>query len=58
MIKALYELDKPIVVAAHGVAAGGGVAFALIADICIASATTKFVNVFAPKLGLVPDCTL
>ena len=57
MAEALYTLEKPLVVAVNGVAAGGGVGLALLGDIVIASESARFVQVFAPKLGLVPDRT-
>jgi 2-(1,2-epoxy-1,2-dihydrophenyl)acetyl-CoA isomerase len=50
---------KPMVAAVNGVAAGGGVALALAADIVLAARSASFVQVFGPRLGLVPDmgCT-
>ena len=56
MTKAFYEMQKPLIVAVNGVAAGGGVGLALLGDIVIAAESARFVNVFAPKLGIVPDC--
>ena len=57
--QAWYELDKPLVVAVNGVAAGGGVGLALTGDFLLAAESSSFVQVFAPKLALVPDmgCT-
>jgi 2-(1,2-epoxy-1,2-dihydrophenyl)acetyl-CoA isomerase len=52
---AWYELPIPVIAAVNGVAAGAGVSFALTADIVIAARSASFVQVFAPKLGLVPD---
>ena len=59
MMRELYDLPKPIVAAVNGVAAGGGVGLALAADIVIASHSASFVQVFGPRLGLIPDlgCT-
>jgi len=59
MMNELYELDKPIVAAVNGVAAGGGAGLALAADIVIAARSASFIQVFGPKLGIVPDlgCT-
>ena len=57
MTRALYELEKPLIVAVNGVAAGGGVGLALLGDIVLAAESSKFVNVFASKLGLAPDCS-
>jgi 2-(1,2-epoxy-1,2-dihydrophenyl)acetyl-CoA isomerase len=55
MMKAIYELEKPIIVAVNGVAAGGGVGLALVGDIVLCAESAKFIQVFAPKLGLAPD---
>lgn len=59
MMRELYELKKPIVAAVNGVAAGGGVGLALAADIVIAAKSASFIQVFGPRLGLIPDlgCT-
>ena len=59
LVRDLTGFPKPVVVAVNGVAAGGGVGLALCGDIVIACKSSYFVQVFAPKLGLVPDmgCT-
>jgi len=59
MMRELYALEKPIVAAVNGVTAGGGVGLALAADIVIAAKSATFVQVFGPRLGLIPDlgCT-
>jgi 2-(1,2-epoxy-1,2-dihydrophenyl)acetyl-CoA isomerase len=59
LVRDLAGFPKPVVVAVNGVAAGGGVGLALCGDIVIASKSAYFVQVFAPRLGLVPDmgCT-
>lgn len=59
MMNELYELEKPIVTAVNGVAAGGGAGLAMAGDIVIAARSATFVLVFGPKLGIVPDlgCT-
>lgn len=59
MMRELYELKKPIISAVNGVAAGGGVGLALTANIVIAARSATFIQVFGPKLGLIPDlgCT-
>ena len=59
MMRELYALQKPIVAAVNGVAAGGGVGLALAADIVIAAKSAAFIQVFGPRLGLIPDlgCT-
>ncbi|HTE40189.1 MAG TPA: enoyl-CoA hydratase-related protein [Steroidobacteraceae bacterium] len=53
--RAWYELPVPVIAAVNGVAAGAGVSFALAADIVVAARSASFIQVFAPKLGLVPD---
>ncbi len=59
LIRDLTGFPKPVIVAVNGVAAGGGVGLALGGDIVIAAKSAYFVQVFGPKLGLVPDvgCT-
>jgi 2-(1,2-epoxy-1,2-dihydrophenyl)acetyl-CoA isomerase len=43
----LSEIDAPIVTAAHGAIAGGGLGFVYAADVVIASRNTRFVTAFA-----------
>ncbi len=59
LVRELTALAKPVVAAVNGIAAGGGVGLALAADITIAARSAEFVQVFGPRLGLVPDmgCT-
>jgi 2-(1,2-epoxy-1,2-dihydrophenyl)acetyl-CoA isomerase len=59
LVRDLAGFPKPVVVAVNGVAAGGGVGLALCGDIVIAAKSSYFVQVFGPRLGLVPDmgCT-
>ncbi|HYM36091.1 MAG TPA: enoyl-CoA hydratase-related protein, partial [Steroidobacteraceae bacterium] len=52
---AWYELPIPVIAAVNGVSAGAGVSLALTADIVVAARSASFIQVFAPKLGLVPD---
>jgi 2-(1,2-epoxy-1,2-dihydrophenyl)acetyl-CoA isomerase len=51
---AMCALEKPILAAINGPAAGAGLALALAADIRIASTAARFVPSFA-RIGVVPD---
>jgi 2-(1,2-epoxy-1,2-dihydrophenyl)acetyl-CoA isomerase len=55
MVSAWYQLRVPVVVAVNGVAAGAGVSLALLGDIVLAARSATFLQLFAPKLGLMPD---
>jgi 2-(1,2-epoxy-1,2-dihydrophenyl)acetyl-CoA isomerase len=55
MVRAWYHLDRPVVAAVNGIAAGAGVSLALCADIVLAARSATFQQLFAPKLGLMPD---
>lgn len=55
MVSAWYQLRVPVVVAVNGVAAGAGVSLALVGDIVLAARSATFLQLFAPKLGLMPD---
>jgi len=55
MVRAWYDLSAPVVVAVNGVAAGAGMSLALAGDIVIAARSATFLQLFAPKLGLMPD---
>jgi 2-(1,2-epoxy-1,2-dihydrophenyl)acetyl-CoA isomerase len=55
MVNAWYQLPVPVVVAVNGVAAGAGVSLALVGDIVLAARSATFLQLFAPKLGLMPD---
>jgi|SRR5690554_792639 len=55
LILALQQFPVPVVAAVNGVAAGGGVALALAADIVIATRSAYFLTPFLPRLGIVPD---
>jgi 2-(1,2-epoxy-1,2-dihydrophenyl)acetyl-CoA isomerase len=54
LIKAITSLDKPVVCAVNGVAAGAGASIALACDIVLAARSASFVQAFS-KIGLVPD---
>lgn len=50
----LSRIDAPIVTAAHGSVAGGGIGYAYAADVVLAAEGTKFVTAFA-AIGLSGD---
>jgi 2-(1,2-epoxy-1,2-dihydrophenyl)acetyl-CoA isomerase len=52
--RVLSRIDAPIVTAAHGAVAGGGLGYVYAADVVIAAEGTKFVTAFA-ALGLSGD---
>jgi 2-(1,2-epoxy-1,2-dihydrophenyl)acetyl-CoA isomerase len=54
MILAIRSMDKPVICAVNGVAAGAGVGLSLACDIVLAARSAKFVLSFS-RLGLVPD---
>lgn len=54
IIRKIYELEKPVVAAVNGVAAGAGANIALVCDIVVASEKASFVQAFS-KIGLIPD---
>jgi len=54
IIKLIRNIEKPVVAAVNGVAAGAGANIALSCDIVVASVKASFVQAFS-KIGLVPD---
>ncbi len=54
IIRAIRHLEKPVVCAVNGVAAGAGANLAFACDLTIAAEEANFVESFA-KLGLIPD---
>lgn len=54
LIRQLRALEKPVVCAVNGVAAGAGANIALACDIVFAAHSARFIQAFS-KLGLVPD---
>lgn len=57
LIEAIRAMQKPVVAAVNGVAAGAGVSLALAADLVVAAEDAKFVPAFG-RIGLVPDSGL
>lgn len=55
LVQEIYDCRVPVIVAVNGVAAGGGVGLALLGDIVIAARSAKFIQVFTPQLGIIPD---
>jgi 2-(1,2-epoxy-1,2-dihydrophenyl)acetyl-CoA isomerase len=54
LIRRIVGLDKPVIGAVNGVAAGAGANIALACDIVIAARSAKFIQSFA-NIGLIPD---
>lgn len=54
IIKCIRSIEKPIVCAVNGVAAGAGANIALACDITIAGESVAFIQAFS-KIGLIPD---
>ena len=54
LIKRLATMDRPVVCAVNGVAAGAGANIALACDIIFAARSAKFIQSFA-NIGLIPD---
>jgi len=54
IIERIVKIEKPIVAAINGVAAGAGANIALACDITIAKFSATFIQAFS-KIGLIPD---
>ena len=54
VITLMREIEKPVLAAVNGVAAGAGMSLALAADMRIAAESASFIQAFV-RIGLVPD---
>lgn len=54
LIRTLWELEKPVVAAVHGVAAGLGAHLAFASDLVVAAETARFVEIFVRR-GIAVD---
>ncbi|MDX1913803.1 MAG: enoyl-CoA hydratase-related protein [Saprospiraceae bacterium] len=54
MVLKIRNLEKPVVAAVNGVAAGAGANIALACDIVVATVSASFTQAFS-KIGLIPD---
>lgn len=54
IVRAIRKLEKPVICAVNGVAAGAGANIAYACDIVFAAANASFVQSFA-KIGVIPD---
>ena len=54
IIRKIREIEKPVIAAVNGVAAGAGANIALACDITFAKESASFIQAFS-KIGLIPD---
>jgi len=54
IVQRIRQLEKPVVAAVNGVAAGAGANIALCCDIVVAARSASFIQAFS-KIGLIPD---
>lgn len=55
IVSKIRRLEKPVIAAVNGVAAGAGANIALCCDIVVATESASFIQAFS-KIGLIPDC--
>ncbi|MEM9341105.1 MAG: enoyl-CoA hydratase-related protein, partial [Bacteroidota bacterium] len=54
IVRKIRAIEKPVIAAVNGVAAGAGANLAVICDVTIAAESASFIQAFS-KIGLVPD---
>lgn len=54
IVRRIRDLQKPVVAAVNGVAAGAGANIALCCDVVVSAASASFIQAFS-KIGLIPD---
>lgn len=54
IIRRIRALEKPVIAAVNGVAAGAGANIALACDLVVAAGSASFIQAFS-KIGLIPD---
>lgn len=54
LVRSIRSMNKPIIAAVNGIAAGAGANLALCCDIILASNQSSFIQAFS-KIGLIPD---
>jgi 2-(1,2-epoxy-1,2-dihydrophenyl)acetyl-CoA isomerase len=54
IVRIIREMEKPVITAVNGVAAGAGANLALAGDFVLAASNASFIQAFS-KIGLVPD---
>lgn len=54
IVQRIRKIEKPIVAAVNGVAAGAGANIALVCDVVVATESASFIQAFS-KIGLIPD---
>lgn len=54
IIRLIRKLEKPVIAAVNGVAAGAGANIALCCDVVVAAQSASFIQAFS-KIGLIPD---